>query len=40
MKTSLNIDDPVVAVLKREAARQGRTMFEMVETALRERQRA
>jgi hypothetical protein len=35
MKTSLNIDDTVMAELKREAARQGRTMSEMVETALR-----
>jgi hypothetical protein len=35
MKTTLNIDDTVVAELKREAARQGRTMSELVETALR-----
>lgn len=35
MKTTLNIDDSVMAELKREAARQGRTMSEMVETALR-----
>jgi plasmid stability protein len=35
MKTTLNIDDTVMANLKREAARQGRTMSEMVETALR-----
>jgi len=35
MKTTLNIDDTVVAELKREAARQGRTMSEMVDTALR-----
>jgi Arc/MetJ family transcription regulator len=35
MKTTLNIDDIVMAELKREAARQGRTMSEMVETALR-----
>jgi hypothetical protein len=35
MKTTLNIDDTVMAELKREAARQGRTMSEMVETALR-----
>lgn len=35
MKTTLNIDDTVMAALKREAARQGRTMSEMVETALR-----
>jgi Arc/MetJ family transcription regulator len=35
MKTTLNIDDAVITELKREAARQGRTMSEMVETALR-----
>jgi Arc/MetJ family transcription regulator len=35
MKTTLNIDDTVMAELKREATRQGRTMSEMVETALR-----
>jgi len=35
MKTTLNIDDTVMTQLKREAARQGRTMSEMVETALR-----
>jgi Carbohydrate-selective porin, OprB family len=35
MKTTLNIDDTVMANLKREAARQGRTMSELVETALR-----
>ncbi len=35
MKTTLNIDNAVMAQLKREAARQGRTMSEMVETALR-----
>ena len=35
MKTTLNIDDTVMRQLKREAARQGRTMSEMVETALR-----
>src|SRR5690606_14342677 len=35
MKTTLNIDDTVMAHLKREAARQGRTMSELVETALR-----
>ena len=34
-KTTLNIDPTVMARLKREAARQGRTMSEMVETALR-----
>ena len=35
MKTTLNIDDSVMAQLKREALRQGRTMSELVETALR-----
>jgi Ribbon-helix-helix protein, copG family len=35
MKTTLNIPDPVMAQLKREAARQRRTMSELVETALR-----
>jgi hypothetical protein len=35
MKTTLNIDETVLSELKREAARQGRTMSEMVETALR-----
>jgi Ribbon-helix-helix protein, copG family len=35
MKTTLNIDDTIMTQLKREAARQGRTMSEMVETALR-----
>ena len=35
MKTTLNIDDTVMARLKREAARQRRTMSELVETALR-----
>ena len=35
MKTTLNIDATVMARLKREAARQGRTMSELVETALR-----
>ena len=35
MKTTLNIDATIMAKLKREAARQGRTMSEMVETALR-----
>ena len=35
MKTTLSIDDTVMARLKREAARQGRTMSELVETALR-----
>jgi hypothetical protein len=35
MKTTLNIDDTAMAELKREAARQGRTMSELAETALR-----
>ncbi len=35
MKTTLNIDDTVMAELKREAVLQRRTMSEMVETALR-----
>jgi hypothetical protein len=35
MKTTLNIDDSVMAQLKREAARQRRTMSELVESALR-----
>jgi Arc/MetJ family transcription regulator len=35
MKTTLDIDDTVMAELKREAARQGRTSSELVETALR-----
>jgi len=35
MKTTLNIDDTVMRELKREAARQGRTMSDLVETAVR-----
>lgn len=35
MKTTLNIDDSVMKRLKRESARQGRTMSELVESALR-----
>ena len=35
MKTTLNIDDAVMVELKREAARQSRTISEMVETAIR-----
>ena len=35
MKTTLNIDPTVMARLKREAARKGRTMSELVEMALR-----
>jgi hypothetical protein len=34
-KTTLNIDDGVMAELKRESARQGRTMSELVESGLR-----
>jgi hypothetical protein len=36
MKTTLNIDDSVMLRLKREAARTGRTMSELVESALRD----
>ncbi|MBH0178509.1 MAG: CopG family transcriptional regulator [Nitrospira sp.] len=35
MKTTLNIDDSIMAQLKREAVRQGRTMSELVESGLR-----
>ncbi len=35
MKTTLVLDDAIVAKLKREAARQGQTMSELVESALR-----
>jgi hypothetical protein len=35
MKTTLNIDETVMARLRRESARTGRTMSELVETALR-----
>lgn len=35
MKTTLNIDDSVMARLRKESARTGRTMSELVETALR-----
>lgn len=35
MKTTLQIDDEVMRRLKREAARQGKTMSELVESALR-----
>lgn len=35
MKTTLQLDDAVAGQLKREAARQGRTMSEVVEAALR-----
>ncbi len=36
MKTTLNIDDAVMAGLRQEAARTGRTMSELVEMALRQ----
>ena len=36
MKTTLNIDDTVMARLRREAARTGQTMSALVETALRQ----
>ena len=35
MKTTLNIDDQLMAKVKQEAARQGRTMSEFIESALR-----
>lgn len=35
MKTTLNIDGSVFSRLKQEAARQGKTMSELVETGLR-----
>ena len=35
VKTTLNIEDSVMQRLKREAAQQGRTMSELVESALR-----
>lgn len=35
MKATLNIDDTVMAQLKREAVRRGRTMSDLVESALR-----
>ena len=35
MRTTLDIDDAIMARLKKEAARQGCTMSEVVETALR-----
>ncbi len=35
MKTTLNLDDTVLDRLRREAARQGRTMSELLEAALR-----
>jgi plasmid stability protein len=36
MKTTLNIDDTVMKRLREEAARTGRTMSELVESALRQ----
>ena len=39
MKTTLNVEDTVMARLKIEAARQGRTMSELVEEALRQQLR-
>jgi hypothetical protein len=35
MKTTLNIDDSVMALLKQEAAKRACTMSELVESALR-----
>ena len=35
MRTTLNIDDRIMTRLKQEAARQGKTMSELFETALR-----
>jgi hypothetical protein len=35
MKTTLNIDERVMLQLKQEAVRQGRTVSDLVETALR-----
>jgi hypothetical protein len=35
VKTTLNINDPVMTCLREEAAQTGRTMSELVETALR-----
>jgi plasmid stability protein len=35
MRTTLNIDDSVMKQLKQEAARRGRTMSELMETAIR-----
>ena len=36
MKTTLNIDDTVMRLLKQEAAKRGCTMSELVESALRQ----
>jgi hypothetical protein len=35
MKTTLNIDETIMTRLKEEAARRGKTMSELVESALR-----
>ncbi|NKB24952.1 MAG: hypothetical protein GKR87_11360 [Kiritimatiellae bacterium] len=35
MKTTINIDGHIMSQLKQEAARQGKTMSELFETALR-----
>lgn len=35
MKTTLNLDDSVIQRLRGEAARQGKTMSELMESALR-----
>jgi hypothetical protein len=35
MKTTLNLDDSIMALLKREAVRRGCTMSELMESALR-----
>lgn len=35
MRTTLNLDDSVMRQLREEAARQGRTMSELMESALR-----
>lgn len=35
MKTTMNLDDSVMNLLKQEAARRGCTMTELMETALR-----
>jgi hypothetical protein len=40
MKTTLNIDEPVMAAVKREAARRGTTMSALVEEALRKELRS
>jgi hypothetical protein len=40
MKTTLNIDEPVMVALKQEAARRGTTMSALVEEALRKELRS